>query len=107
LNVICAANGLDGFWLARERQPDLAILDIYLPDMLGMEVCYILKRDPLTWHIPVVLLTSRPRQDLKEEGLESAGAVEFIPKDAFTSAVLIKLLHKLNIINDHSEYYSS
>ncbi len=98
LKVICATNGLDGFWLARTNQPDLIILDIYLPDMLGLEVCYIIKKDPKTAHIPVVLLTERPRKDLRDEGIEHAGAVEFIPKDAFTTAVLLSLLQELKII---------
>jgi CheY-like chemotaxis protein len=107
LEVLCADNGMDGFWLARERRPDLVILDIYLPDMLGMEVCYIMKRDPKTSRIPVVLLTSQPRQELREEGIETAGAVEFIPKDAFTTAVLLKFLQKQGFIEDKSTPYTS
>jgi CheY-like chemotaxis protein len=98
LNVINASTGLDGFFLARTQVPDLVVLDIYLPDMTGIEVCYIMKRDPKTKNIPVVLLTSKPRKDLREEGVESAGAVEFIPKDAFTTAVLLQLLRDLRIV---------
>jgi CheY-like chemotaxis protein len=98
LRVICAPNGVEGFCLARKHIPDLVILDIFLPDISGMKVCYMLRQDPKTNQIPVVLLTSKPRQELREESLETAGAVEFVPKDAFTEVVLLELLLKLNII---------
>jgi hypothetical protein len=46
------------------------------------------------------MLTSKPRQELREESLETAGAAEFVPKDAFTEVVLLELLLKLNIIDE-------
>jgi len=102
LNVLSAPNGVEGFCLARKHIPDLVILDIFLPDLSGMKVCYMLRQDPKTNQIPVVLLTSKPRQELREESLETAGAVEFVPKDAFTEVVLLELLLKLNIIEEQS-----
>jgi CheY-like chemotaxis protein len=102
LKVISAATGADGFFLARKHIPDLAILDIFLPDITGLKICYMLRQDPKTNQIPVVLLTSKPRQELREESLETAGAVEFVPKDAFTEVVLLELLLKLNIIEEQS-----
>lgn len=100
LNVISTPNGVDGFVLARKHIPDIVILDINLPDISGMQICYILKQDPRTSQIPVVLLTSQPREEWREESKETAGAWEFIPKDAFTEIVLLELLRKLNIITD-------
>jgi chemosensory pili system protein ChpA (sensor histidine kinase/response regulator) len=102
LNVLSAPNGVEGFCLARKHIPDMVILDIFLPDLSGMKVCYMLRQDPKTNQIPVVLLTSKPRQELREESLETAGAVEFVPKDAFTEVVLLELLLKLNIIEEKS-----
>ena len=98
LKVICASTAGEGFCLARKHLPDMVILDIFLPDMSGMKVCYILKQDPRTAHIPVVLLTAYPRQELRQEGVGTAGAIEFIPKDGLTEIVLLKLLHNLNMI---------
>jgi CheY-like chemotaxis protein len=98
LSVISTPNGVDGFVLARKHTPDVVILDINLPDISGMEICYILKQDPRTSHIPVVLLTAQPREEWREESKETAGALEFVPKDAFTEIVLLELLRKLKII---------
>ena len=67
-----------------------------------MQICYILKQDPRTSHIPVVMLTSQPREEWREESKETAGALEFIPKDAFTEIVLLELLRKLKIIPEIS-----
>ena len=100
LKAICASNGVEGFFLARKHTPDLAILDVFLPDMSGIQICYILKQDPKTSQIPIVVLTAHPRKDLREESLETAGAVEFVPKDNFTEMVLSQLLVKLNLIEE-------
>ena len=101
LKVIWSSTGVDGFFLARKHIPDLAILDVYLPDITGLKICYMMGQDPKTKPIPVILLTSKPREELREESLETAGAVEFVPKDAFTEVVLLELLLKLNIIEEN------
>jgi CheY-like chemotaxis protein len=51
------SNGLEGLRAARE-QPDVIILDIRLPDTDGFEVCRLLKSDPATRAIPVILKTA-------------------------------------------------
>jgi twitching motility two-component system response regulator PilH len=101
LKVIWSSTGVDGFFLARKHIPDLAILDVFLPDITGLKICYMMGQDPKTNQIPVILLTSKPREELREESLETAGAVEFVPKDAFTEVVLLELLLKLNIIEEN------
>jgi len=59
--------------LAREHLPDLVILDLHLPDMGGPEVLARLRADPVTRHIPVVILTADATGRQREE-LEAAGA---------------------------------
>lgn len=56
--VIEAATGTDGLRLAFEQLPDLSILDIHLPDMLGFEVCRRLKAAPRTAIMPVLQISA-------------------------------------------------
>jgi len=56
--VITALNGNDGLKLAKDRKPDLIILDIIMPDPDGFKVCQQLKSDPQFASTPVIMLTS-------------------------------------------------
>ncbi|HXX00158.1 MAG TPA: response regulator, partial [Candidatus Acidoferrales bacterium] len=56
--VICAEDGESALKLARERKPDLILLDLILPKISGPEVLKRLKREPATAGIPVVVLSS-------------------------------------------------
>jgi PAS domain S-box-containing protein len=79
-DVVEAANGQDGLRLAREHHPDLAVLDINLPDMTGFEVCRALKSDPTTETIPVLQVSAfYVGSDYRAEGLES-GADGYLVK---------------------------
>jgi signal transduction histidine kinase len=74
--VIEAANGTDGLKLAKEELPDIAILDIHLPDMLGFEVCRRIKADPETASMPVLQIsasyvTAKDRVNGLEGGADS------------------------------------
>ncbi|MBX2993336.1 MAG: response regulator [Bdellovibrionaceae bacterium] len=93
-DVIEAASGTDALKQARERRPALITLDIHLPDMLGFEVCKILKKDPLTSHIPVLqvsasFVTSKDRIHGLEGGADSYLTHPFEP------AVLIATIKAL------------
>jgi DNA-binding response OmpR family regulator len=55
---ILAENGEVGLRLARERVPDVMLLDLMLPDINGFDVCRRLRTDPTTMLIPVVMLTA-------------------------------------------------
>jgi len=56
--VIAAISGEEGIRLAREKLPDTILLDIFMPDMDGFEVCRILKADDITRHIPVIFISA-------------------------------------------------
>jgi two-component system alkaline phosphatase synthesis response regulator PhoP len=56
--VRIALRGQAGLDLARQRAPDLIILDIIMPDQDGFMVCEALKSDPELCHVPVMMLTS-------------------------------------------------
>lgn len=65
--------------LAREKQPDLILLDIMMPGMDGFEVCQLLKNDELTKNIPVIFLTAKTDEDDIVKGFETGG-VDYIKK---------------------------
>jgi signal transduction histidine kinase/ActR/RegA family two-component response regulator len=58
VEVLPAMMGMLGFELAREHQPDLVLLDLHLPDMHGEEVLALLRAEPETRDIPVLILTA-------------------------------------------------
>ncbi|MFZ6031125.1 MAG: response regulator [Chloroflexota bacterium] len=97
LTVLCAPNGVAGLELAHAQRPDAIVLDIQMPEMDGLEACRYLHADPQTASIPIVLLTAHTEFEALSEGLEG-GAVDFIPKDAFSDKVLIETLHQLEIL---------
>jgi signal transduction histidine kinase/ligand-binding sensor domain-containing protein/DNA-binding response OmpR family regulator len=77
--VIEANNGLAGYHLAIEQIPDLVVSDVVMPEMDGVQLCRKLKKDVLTSHIPVVLLTALSSVINQIEGLET-GADDYISK---------------------------
>ncbi|GIX49677.1 MAG: hypothetical protein KatS3mg131_3888 [Candidatus Tectimicrobiota bacterium] len=70
--VLEAASGGEALRLAREQQPDLVILDVYLPDISGYAVCQRLKADPHTAAIPVLYVSATfTKSEDRVRGLES------------------------------------
>lgn len=91
--VLSASNGEEAVEKARREQPDLIILDIMMPRIDGYETCRILKANPLTRNIPVVLLTAKGRDIDKRLGYE-VGATDYIIKP-FSPGKLIERIHEL------------
>lgn len=67
-SVLRAYGGQDGIALARQHLPDLAVLDLLMPDVGGIEVVEALKREPSTAEIPVIMVTAKQfsEQDRRE-----------------------------------------
>lgn len=57
-STISAKDGEEGLQMAREKKPDLIVLDLMLPGMDGYRVCEILKANPVTKKIPIIVLTA-------------------------------------------------
>ncbi len=74
--VDLAHTGAEGLAAARDRLPDVVILDLMLPDMDGVEVC---KRLRAADEVPIIMLTARDATSDKVQGLE-AGADDYITK---------------------------
>lgn len=77
--VSTAADGEDGLDKVREQHPDLIVLDIMLPKLDGLSLTRIVRRDPATSHIPIIMLTARGTEVDKIVGLES-GADDYMVK---------------------------
>jgi DNA-binding response OmpR family regulator len=73
------SDGLSALADAREHPPDLAILDVMMPGMSGLEVCRELRNDPATADIPVILLTALAQEAAITAG-GAAGADDYIVK---------------------------
>jgi len=69
-STISAKDGEEGLRMARERKPDLIILDLMLPEMDGYQVCESLKADPDTKEIPIIVLTALDTGPDFEKALE-------------------------------------
>ena len=78
-DVIAARSGEQGVALAKERVPDLVLMDLQLPAMDGAEALRMLRDDPLTRAIPVVAVTAFAMKDDRERALD-AGFDSYIEK---------------------------
>src|SRR5256884_4146934 len=88
--VSTATDGAAGLAKAREEKPDFIILDLMLPKMPGLEVCKILKTDPATRHIPILMLTARAEEVDRIVGLEF-GADDYVTKPFSPREVTLRI----------------
>jgi signal transduction histidine kinase len=99
--VIQAADGLAGYELAMRERPDLALLDLMLPGMDGLDLCAQLRSTEGMETLKIVLLTARTDEQSKMEGLER-GANDFLTKP-FSSLEVRKRLHNLLVAGELEE----
>jgi len=103
-NVLLADNGEEGYHYAKSNFPDLILSDIMMPVLNGIEMCKKLQKNPLTQHIPIILLTAKNSTNSKISGLRS-GAIEYINKPFNTNELLLKIkniiLSKEHIISKY------
>lgn len=74
--VTTAADGVEALNAAREKHPDLIVLDIMMPKMDGIEVCKVLRQESDT---PIIMLTARTTDEDKLKGLDT-GADDYVTK---------------------------
>ena len=85
--VICTTSGEKTLKIARMEHPDLIVLDLMLPGMDGLEVARVLKNDPKTKDIPIVMLTAKGEEADIVTGLE-LGADDYVTKP-FSPRILV------------------
>ena len=77
--VVVASNGWEAIAAIRQQRPDIILLDLMLPDLDGFGVCEILRRDPNTARIPIIIISAWASPDSRNLGLE-LGALDYITK---------------------------
>ena len=93
VRVIEAADGLAALGLARAARPDLALLDVQMPRLSGLEVCRRLRQAPECAHTRIVMLTAAAQAEDRARGL-AAGADEYLAKP-FSPLALLTMVRSL------------
>lgn len=91
--IIEAPNGKEGWQKVLSQHPDLAVSDIMMPEMNGIDLCRKIKEDPRTSHIPVILLTARSSEETQMVGY-TTGANDYITKP-FSFEILLSRINNL------------
>jgi two-component system phosphate regulon response regulator PhoB len=92
-SVLTAADGAEALSKARSSLPSLVVLDLMLPEVDGLEVCKMLRRDPATAAIPIVMLTAKAAEIDRILGLE-LGADDYVTKP-FSPRELVLRIRKI------------
>jgi diguanylate cyclase (GGDEF)-like protein len=94
--VFMTTRGQQAFQLCLERQPDLVLLDVEMPDMDGFQVLAALKADTNTRNIPVIFVTAHTSTEMETRCLK-AGAVDFISKPFNPNVVQARVFTHLQL----------
>jgi len=76
--------------VAREFLPDLVVLDIMMPELNGIQVCRMLRADPIMKNVPIVFLTARGEPEDRIKGFETGGD-DYIPKPFNITELLLRI----------------
>ncbi|HEY9670618.1 MAG TPA: ATP-binding protein [Waterburya sp.] len=93
LCLIEANQGRDGVRLAQDEKPDCIILDLSMPELSGTEVLSLLKSDPVTQPIPVLIHTSQPLEADEKREL-TLRSIAVLSKETLSSEVAIQSLQE-------------
>jgi two-component system, OmpR family, phosphate regulon response regulator PhoB len=88
--ISTAMDGAAGLQKARSEKPAFIILDLMLPKMPGLEICKILKSDPATRQIPIMMLTAKAEEIDRVVGLEF-GADDYVTKPFSPREVVLRI----------------
>jgi DNA-binding response OmpR family regulator len=89
-SISTATDGVAGLEKARAEKPAFLILDLMLPKISGLEICRMLKSDPGTRHIPIMMLTAKAEEIDRIVGLEF-GADDYVTKPFSPREVLLRI----------------
>ena len=106
-NTLEAYDGEAGLAMAREKKPDLILLDVMMPKMMGFDVCRALRAEGD--NVPVIILTAREEEEDKILGLE-IGADDYITKPFSMRELLARVkanIRRTTMLSAPAEDYSS
>jgi two-component system, OmpR family, phosphate regulon response regulator PhoB len=89
-SILTATDGATGLQKARLEKPAFIILDLMLPKMPGLELCKVLKSDPATSRIPIMMLTAKAEEIDRIVGLEF-GADDYVTKPFSPREVTLRI----------------
>jgi CheY-like chemotaxis protein len=97
-DVIIATNGNDGIELAKNEEPDIILLDLFMPDMPGEDVADALKENTVTADIPILFVTAlATNDDIVDSEENKIGNNYILPKPVRTKKLIetiMKILSK-------------
>lgn len=91
--ILEAADGAEALEVSRYERPSLVLLDIMMPRLEGIQVCRMLKADPDTAGIVVVMLSAQAQERDRNRGL-AAGANDYLTKP-FSPLALLRMVESL------------
>lgn len=94
MEVQVADNGRIGVEKLKEFTPDIILLDILMPELDGYEVLKIVKGDPETKNIPVLILSNLGQEDHIQKGMQ-LGAVGYIIKSQYTPSRVVEKIKEV------------
>jgi DNA-binding response OmpR family regulator len=93
-DISTAEDGERALKMARDLQPDLIVLDVMLPEVDGLEVCKIIRRDSITAGIPIIMLTAKAAEVDRVLGLE-LGADDYVTKPFSPRELVLRVKNML------------
>ncbi|MBU6409138.1 MAG: response regulator transcription factor [Verrucomicrobia bacterium] len=88
--VTTACDGAEALRKAHAQPPELIVLDVMLPEMDGFEVCKVLRLDPVTSRVPIIMLTAKAAEIDRVLGLE-LGADDYLTKPFSPRELLLRI----------------
>jgi two-component system, cell cycle response regulator len=100
-DVLTASNGSDALTVCEQGRCDIVLLDVMMPGMDGFEVCRMIKSNPQTAHLSVVMVTALDQPADRVRGLD-AGADDFLTKPIDEVALIarVRSLARLKVVTD-------
>ncbi|MBU5613409.1 response regulator [Geomonas azotofigens] len=98
---IVASDGNAGLLEARNALPDLILLDLMLPGMMGTELCRVLKSGERTAAIPIIMLTAKGEEIDRVVGFE-VGADDYVVKPFSTRELMLRVRAVLRRTSEQS-----
>lgn len=95
-DVISATNGKDTINIVKEEDVNLVLLDVMMPDISGFEVCKVLKSEPNSKQIPIMLVTAKSEISDRVKGLE-LGADDYVVKPFNFDELLARIRSHLRL----------
>jgi len=102
-NVVEASNGKEGLELSIKELPNLIITDVMMPELDGIELCKLIKKNILISHIPILMLTAKTGEEFSIKGLQ-VGAWDYVAKPFNTAQLLQKVKNILETRNNFRQH---